>query len=58
MIFIRNKKGLNLDDIQELTAETKEILLKTDEERFEYISKTYWIDYPIARYFTKNGRFN
>ena len=36
-----------MDDIQ-LTAETKEILLKTGEERFEYISKTYWIDYPMA----------
>ena len=36
-----------MDDI-ELTIETKEVLLKTDEERFEYISKTYWIDYPIA----------
>lgn len=36
-----------MDDIQ-LTTETKEILLKTDEERFQYISKTYWIDYPIA----------
>ena len=36
-----------MDDIQ-LTTETKEILVKTDEERIEYISKTYWIDYPIA----------
>ena len=47
-----------MDDIQ-LTTETKEILLKTDEERLEYISKTYWIDYPISTdILKKNGRFN
>lgn len=33
----------------EMTAETKELLNGSDEERIEYINKEYWIDYPVAQ---------
>lgn len=36
-----------MDDI-ELTNTTKEILLKSDDERLSYITEECWIDYPLA----------
>lgn len=40
-------KGLKLSNI-ELTKEAKDLCVKTDNERLDYISLEHWINYPIA----------